>query len=343
MSNIDMTWPAIILVLLAIGAIAWPRIGLVALWRRNRESRRRMLAEDALKHLHSTAWRGHQATLQSLAGALHLSAKSAFQVIQQLEAQGWVLSRDEGLGLTSDGERLAIDVIRAHRLWERYLADEARMPLVDIHAEAERREHDRASERVQAMDAAMGYPTTDPHGDPIPAADGQMAASPTKALTDWPLTAPARIAHLEDEPPVIFSQITAEGLRPGLVVRVLEAGSQRVVLSDGERVHTLAPIVAANIFVAPTGAEAAPVVARALTTLRRGQQASVYRLDESLQGFTRRRLLDLGLTPGTTVTAEMTSFFGDPMAYRVRGALIALRRDQADKVIITNMTEGKTI
>ena len=328
--------------LLVGGALLWPRVGLLALWQRHGEMRQRALAEDALKHLHASAWRQHTASLQSLAGALHLSPQAALQLIRQMEAQGWVISRAEGLSLTPEGERLAIEVVRAHRLWERYLADEARMPLAEIHAEAERREHDRTPEAVQALDAAMGYPATDPHGDPIPTADGQLAATATKPLTDWPLSTPARVAHVEDEPPIIFGQIVAERLCPGLVVRVIEANAQRLVVSDGERVHTLAPIVAANVFVVPDGAEAEAVDTQPLTALRAGQHATVRRLDDSLQGFTRRRLLDLGLTPGTTITAEMRSLFGDPVAYRVRGTLIALRRDQAEKVIISTITASES-
>ncbi len=340
MLRTELSFFAFVIALLVIAAGLWPRIGLLALWRRRGERRQRMLAEDALKHLHASAWRHHTATLQSLAGALRLSPPSTIKLIRQVEAQGWVTSRAEGLSLTPEGERLAIEVIRAHRLWERYLADEARMSLADIHAEAERREHNRAPETVQALDAALGYPATDPHGDPIPTADGKLAATPTKPLTDWPLGTPARISHLEDEPAIIFSQIVAEGLYPGKVVRVIEASAQRLVLSDGERVHTLAPIVAANVFVTPDDVEARPVSAKALTTLQAGQQAIVRRLDDSLQGFTRRRLLDLGLTPGTTITTEMRSLFGDPVAYRVRGTLIALRRDQAAKVFIDTFAPG---
>jgi DtxR family Mn-dependent transcriptional regulator len=326
-----------VLTILGAGALcAWPRTGLLALWRRRGETRQRALVEDALKHLHASAWRQHTATLQSLVGALHLSPQAVLQLIRQMEAQGWVASRAEGLSLTPEGERLAIEVVRAHRLWERYLADEARMPLAEIHAEAERREHDRAPGAVQALDAAMGYPATDPHGDPIPTADGQLAATATQSLTDWPLDTPARIAHIEDEPPVIFGQIVAEGLYPGLIVRVIEADARRLAVSDGERVHTLAPIVAANVFVVPDGAQARTADTQTLATLGVGQQATVRQLDDSLQGLTRRRLLDLGLTPGATVTAEMRSLFGDPLAYRVRGTLIALRREQAEKVLISN-------
>jgi DtxR family Mn-dependent transcriptional regulator len=323
------------LAVLGVGALClWPRFGLLALWWRSRQTRQRALAEDALKHLHASAWRGHTASLDSLAGALRLSPRATVALARRMELEGWLRCSAAGLRLTPDGEQLALTVIRAHRLWERYLADEARMPLTAVHAEAERREHNHAPKTVQALDAAMGYPATDPHGDPIPTAEGQLTGAPTKPLTDWPLNTPARIAHVEDEPPVIFSQIVANGLQPGLVVQVIEAGAQRLVLSDGERVHTLAPIVAANVFVTPDGAEAQAGEVRTLTALRPGQHATVRALAESLQGFTRRRLLDLGLTPGVAVTAELSSMFSDPVAYRVRGTLIALRREQAEQVLI---------
>jgi DtxR family Mn-dependent transcriptional regulator len=322
-------------VMLGMGAlIGWPRSGLLALWRRSRQTRQRALAEDALKHLHACEWRGHMASLDSLAGALRLSPRAAVTLARRMEIEGWLRCTEDRLRLTPEGEQLALAVIRAHRLWERYLADEARMPLTDIHAEAERREHNRVPEAVQALDAAMGYPATDPHGDPIPTAEGQLTGAPTKPLTDWPLNTLARIAHVEDEPPVIFGQIMAEGLRPGMVVRVIEASAQRLALSDGERVHTLAPIVAANVFVTPDGAEAQAGETKTLTALRPGQRATVRALADSLQGFTRRRLLDLGLTPGVAVAAELQSLFNDPVAYRVRGTLIALRREQAEQVLI---------
>jgi DtxR family Mn-dependent transcriptional regulator len=141
-------------------------------------------------------------------------------------------------------------------------------------------------------------------------------------------------AQLEDEPASLFAQIAAMGLRPGQMVQVLEANEQRVVLSDGEVTHSLAPIVAANIFVAPDGTPR-PANLKRLSALKPGQQATVQTLTESLQGFTRRRLLDLGLTPGVGITAELPSLFRDPVAYRVRGALIALRRDQAEQVLVT--------
>lgn len=325
--------PAITL-LVGGGVILWPRTGLLALWSRMCEVRRRVLAEDALKHLHSREWGGRPATPDSLAGTLRVSPLRATNLVAQMEARGWLRASGDGLRLTPTGERLALQVVRAHRLWERYLVDEARMPLVDVHAEAERREHVHSADVLDAFDAAMGYPSTDPHGDPIPTASGELARVSAKPVTDWPLKSAARIVHIEDEPVAIFAQIDAEGFHPGQTIRVVEADTRRIVISDGQETHVVAPVVAANIFVGPPVADGERPGARPLTALHPGQRATVCRLDEALQGFTRRRLLDLGLTPGTAVGAEMSSFAGDPMAYRVRGSLIALRREQAKHVFV---------
>jgi Fe2+ transport system protein FeoA len=71
-----------------------------------------------------------------------------------------------------------------------------------------------------------------------------------------------------------------------------------------------------------------------LADLNHGQKAEIISLDDSVQGFSRRRFLDLGLTPGTVIAPELKNFFGDPRGYRVRGTLIALRREQAAKILI---------
>jgi DtxR family Mn-dependent transcriptional regulator len=104
-------------------------------------------------------------------------------------------------------------------------------------------------------------------------------------------------------------------------------------LSDGENEFRLAPAVAANVFVRPLPEYlASQSGVLPLSELPDGASAEVVALDESCQGFTRRRLLDLGMTPGAQLKPEMRNFFGDPRAYRVRGTLIALRREQAAQV-----------
>ena len=142
------------------------------------------------------------------------------------------------------------------------------------------------------------------------------------------------MVHLEDAPAAVFLQFSALGLHPGQRIKVIESDEPRIVFTDDAETHVLAPILAGNIFVTAAAKVTVETTIDRLTALPLGRSAVVHKLDDALQGFTRRRLLDLGLTPGTDITAQYAGFLGDPVAFRVRGSLIALRRDQARHVLI---------
>jgi len=321
---------------LLVVAVLVPKYGLAAQFHVYRAAKARERTENALKHLLRQATDGHSASFQSLKGELGLSDRTLLTLTERLEHEGLIHSDGTHLKLTPEGERVALHVLRAHRLWEVYLAEELGMPLDRVHAEAERQEHRLTREQVERLSASMGHPDVDPHGDPIPAAEGPIPDVPGTALSAWPLSTPARIVHLEDEPPLAFAQLTAEGLRLGQVVRVIERTPARIVLSDGENEYRLAPMLAANVHVAAAGAES-PVALEGvmpLSALPSGAAADIVALDPSFRGFARRRLLDLGFTPGARVRSELEPFSGDPRAYRLRGTTIALRREQSDRVLV---------
>jgi DtxR family Mn-dependent transcriptional regulator len=306
---------------------------LLALYRGWIGARRRERVEDALKHLLDCEHQGRRASPESLAGTLNLARAKTTRLIRDMESQGLLRSSGSEILLSAEGERWALHVVRAHRLWERFLADEARMPLGRIHDEAHKREHLATDEQLDALEASLGYPARDPHGDPIPRRDGSMASAEGTPLTAWPAEGPVRIVHIEDEPDLAYQQILASGLRLGQTIRILMRDAGRLVLSDGEHEYRLAPVVAGNVFVAALpDKELTRRVTLPLADLAHDQQAEIVELDQTVQGFSRRRFLDLGLTPGTRIHPELRNFFGDPRAYRVRGTLIALRRDQASKI-----------
>jgi DtxR family Mn-dependent transcriptional regulator len=316
-----------------------PRFGLLALYRNWRAAQQREQVEDALKHLLDREQGGRHASPESLAGTLDLPRVKATTLIASMESQGLVESRGSELHLTAEGERWAMHIVRAHRLWERYLADEARMPLEKVHTEAHRREHGQTADQLDRMEAALGHPSHDPHGDPIPTREGKLPLDEKTPITSWQADRPARIVHLEDEPAIAYEQILATGLRLGQTIRILESSPQRYILSDGESEYRLAPAVAANVHVAalPEGA-VMPAGTISLDELKHDQRAEIITLDEAVQGFTRRRFLDLGMTPGTEIYPELGNFFGDPRGYRVRGTLIALRKDQAAQIWVRPTT-----
>lgn len=323
----------ILIPLLLVLAVFLPRVGLIALYRDWRSAKEREQLEDALKHLLDREGQGRHASPESLAGTLNLPRAKATRLISDMESQGLLETQGSQLHLTAEGERWAMHVVRAHRLWERYLVDEARMPLSQIHDVAQKREHSLTEAQLNELDAALGHPTLDPHGDPIPTREGKMPSVESMPVTAWQAEGPVRIVHIEDEPAIAYEQILAAGLRLGQTIRMIEKTPQRLVLSDGETEYRLAPTVAANIGVAPLPeTEIARAGAVSLAELSHDQRGEIVMLDDSVQGFTRRRFLDLGLTPGTTIYPELGNFFGDPRAYRVRGTLIALRKDQAAQI-----------
>ncbi len=280
-------------------------------------------------------------TLESLAARLGRRTGAVLRLVERMHADGLVETGPSGLRLTATGNDWALQVVRAHRLWERYLSDQAGWPLADLHAEADRREHSRPPGELDALDAGLGHPPHDPHGDPIPTASGDLERKPSVSLTRWPVGVPGEIAHIEDEPAAAYEQILAMGLRPGAQIRVIESTPSRLLAEVDLAQHSLAPIVAAGVAVRPAAHIPTPVGVP-LTALRVGDRATVSALDASCQGLTRRRLLDLGVTPGVTIEAALPNPFGDPLAYRVRGTLIALRSEQAQHVIVdpTTITRG---
>ena len=318
-----------------------PSYGLLAQAGKYRLALTRERTENALKHLLRQATEGHAASFASLEGVLHVGDRRLMALTQRLERDGLVRSEGTQFQLTPEGERVALHVLRAHRLWELYLADELGVPIDRVHEQAERAEHSLSKEQVDRLSASMGHPELDPHGDPIPTGDGPVPESPGTPLGAWPPSTPGRIVHLEDEPPLAFAQLSAEGLRLGQVVRVVERTPTRVVLSDGENEYRLAPMVADNIHVAAVTAAPAPAAwpegVIPLTGLPSGASAEVVALDPSFRGFARRRLLDLGFTPGARIRSDLATFAGDPRAYRLRGTTIALRREQSDRVLVKRL------
>lgn len=332
--NHVILWSSMIFAILVI-TVFLPRYGIIAQIRTWQEIRQRERIEDALKYLLDREQEGLHASPDSLAGTLGLSTPSTMKLISRLESQRLVEFREAEIHMTAEGERWALHIVRAHRLWERYLADEARLPLEQIHKEAHRREHTLTPAQLSELDAALGHPLLDPHGDPIPNRAGHFPKTESTQLTAWPVDTPGRIAHLEDEPAIAYAQILAEGLRLGQTIRILQISPERYLLSDGETEYRIAPPVAANIFLAPLPERQVCITGVIpLTELNHNQHAEIVAIDEACQGFTRRRFLDLGLTPGAKIYPELHNFFGDPRAYRIRGTLIALRRDQAAQILV---------
>ncbi|MGD2156696.1 MAG: iron dependent repressor, metal binding and dimerization domain protein [Anaerolineales bacterium] len=335
---------SLLIAVLVIGLVVWffwPDRGPFWRWRRTRQVTERVLSEDALKHLHRCERYGYQPTVQSLAGALNVSGDRVVEILTKMETRDLVKIEGSVYRLTPTGREYALRVIRAHRLWERYLAETTGYEETEWHSQAEQQEHWLSAEDADALSFELGHPTHDPHGDPIPTSDGEMVAHGGEPLTSLPVDVPARIVHIEDEPEAVFAQLLAEDLHVGMEVRLVESSAQRVRFWAGGDEHLLAPIVAANISVRPIPEKRAPeeIPGERLSSLKPGQSGAVSAISPRSRGVEYRRLLDLGILPGTVIQAEMRSPSGDPTAYRVRGAVIALRSEQADLIYVEPTTE----
>jgi len=328
-----------ILVVLAI--LFWPDRGIYVRWQQARRMSARVLREDALKYLYTNELEGRPVTLQSLAGEMGISLNQAAELLAEMTRLGLVEPREDAYELTDTGREVAIQVLRAHRLWERFLSERTGYDEAEWHARADEAEHLLAPDEVEALAMSLGYPRFDPHGDPIPTAKGETPDIQTIPLTQLNTGDLARIVHLEDQPELVYAQLVAEGLHPGMEILVVEKTPQRVrFLSRGDE-HVLAPILAANVFVTLIPKDQAETAIQPLgvplSSLSPGEEAEIVAVSRTMHPAERHRLLDLGVLPGAKVRVEFSSPLGDPVAYFIRGALIALRDEQAGKIYVKDV------
>ncbi|HET7010188.1 MAG TPA: FeoA domain-containing protein [Anaerolineales bacterium] len=325
---------------LLLGLLIFATGAAIGIWLGRRTSSGRVgrlipARDDALKHIYAFHERGLAASPESIAGALGLSLKAAGELVAGLEDGGWVEPHAGGVRLTTTGEQRAAAVVRAHRLWERYLVDEAGWPVTDVHRAADATEHGLADESLEALEASLGHPRFDPHGDPIPSASGLPTEAPGIPLADWPVGVPAHIVHLEDEPADVFRRMVKRGVTVNIDIEVLRrdehglqarlpSGEINLSLSESSSVHVDARPVAWR----------RPTDSIRLSELPHLARGTITAIDPALRGLTRRRLLDFGLTPGARIEVELANVFGDPRGYRVRGTLVALRSQQARHVYV---------
>lgn len=315
----------------------YPNKGIIYIWKKSRYANKKILIEDALKYLYNCEYNNVNCTLNGVAGNLSISADDATDIISRLESMGLVSAKKDELSLTSDGRSYALRIVRVHRLWEKYLADETSVTENEWHQKAEQIEHILTPEQADLLAAQIGNPVFDPHGDPIPSASGELPQKKGKLLTEMKINEFANIIHVEDEPHAIYSQILAEGLYPGMQIRMMEISDKRVkFIANGEEC-ILSPLIAKNITVGVIKLEKQiDGKFKSLSSLKIGEKGTILGIGKALRGQQRRRLMDLGIVPGTKIEAELQSLTGDPVAYKVRGTTVALRKQQTDKIFLVN-------
>jgi DtxR family Mn-dependent transcriptional regulator len=199
--------------------------------------------QDYAKAIYSLQQRtGGAVSTSALADRLGVSAASASAMLKRLASMGLATHRPyHGTELTDAGVRVALEVIRHHRLLEAYLAEALGMPWDRVHAEAEVLEHAISPELVELIAEKLGHPTHDPHGDPIPGADGTIHESASIPLSDMAEGASGVFIRVSDSDPEMLRYLSHRGIAPGDRLEVLERqpfdGPLTVRLASGE--HTL--------------------------------------------------------------------------------------------------------
>jgi DtxR family transcriptional regulator, Mn-dependent transcriptional regulator len=207
---------------------------------------RSQAVEDYCKAIYTLQTRHDDAPVSTnaLAERLRITSGSVSAMLRKLDDLGLIEHVPyRGVTLTVRGRRVALEVIRHHRLLELFLAETLQMPWDRVHAEAEVLEHVLSEELEELIAAKLGHPAYDPHGDPIPSADLQLAERPTRALASLHAGDAGVFVRVSDADPAMLRYLDSLGVSPGDRLRVLErqpfGGPLLVSFGEDELTHTL--------------------------------------------------------------------------------------------------------
>jgi len=319
-----------------------PKKGIYFLIKKLYQQEDKTIIEDILKFLYHNQESNNSITTNNLTNTLSFSNALIIESLNKMIDNQLIFLDKDYYKLTPKGNEYALQIIRAHRLWEKYLSEKTGFEKTEWHERAEKKEHELNASEINNLSNLLGNPKFDPHGDPIPTSKGKLASRKGVPLSGLKENSVGKIIHIEDEPDIIYKQILAENIHLYSTIRVIENNKTRVVFhSEGEQ-FILAPIVAGNITVSLLEKEDINEenIAR-LSSLKINEKAEIVGLSKECRGENRRRLLDLGFVKGAKVSIDLLNPLGEPKAYLIKGTAIALRENQASKILIKKINDGK--
>ena len=208
--------------------------------------------EDYLKSIYQAVRDEDKVSTSNLAQQMNCSPASVTNMLQKLSELKLVEYEPyQGVALTPSGSKIALEIIRHHRLIELYLADVLGYSWDKVHEEAEQLEHVISEEFEERIDRALGHPTIDPHGDPIPTKEGKIAAPPSRSLWEIPGGKKVQVYRVSDRDPEVLRYLANIGILPEVEINVLKKGPFNgpihVQIEDSE--HSLSEELATQIFV----------------------------------------------------------------------------------------------
>jgi DtxR family Mn-dependent transcriptional regulator len=208
--------------------------------------------EDYLKTIYMLREREGAATTTGIAAALEVTPASVTGMVKKLAELAVRHTPYQGVELTKSGEKIALEMVRHHRLLELFLIEALGYSWDEVHAEADLLEHVISEKFEERMAGRLGYPAVDPHGDPIPAKDGTLRALKERALLSLQAGESAHITHINDTNPEMLRYAASLGLTPATRLKLIEVGpfggSLRVKVGKTEQ--AVGRELAAQIFVA---------------------------------------------------------------------------------------------
>jgi len=308
---------------------------------KNQQLQQKTVQEDILKQIYHAGNSGKNMTISGLSGILKRSDKTIFEAVEKLSRDQLLDQEGDSLILTEAGREYSLRIVRMHRLYEKYLAEKTGFAKTEWHGKAEMMEHILSDQQAAKLALDLGDPLFDPHGDPIPTKSGKIAEIKGVNLSALPADSFGMITHIEDEPDFIYRQILSENIQLGSRIRVLENSRTGVVFSSIGEIHTLPSVVASNITIDLSEEnEFADEMTFRLTGLKENEKAVITGISKESRGEGRRRLLDLGFVRGAEISVDLPGPMQNPRAYLIKGTSIALRDDQASKILIKKTEDG---
>lgn len=161
----------------------------------------------------------------SIATSIKTKAASVTDMVKKLSDKKLLkYEKYKGVELTSLGKRIAIETVRKHRLWETFLHDKLNFSWDEVHDVAEQLEHIKSTELIDKLDEFLGFPTHDPHGDPIPGKNGVIAKSNFELLSDLKVGEQGVISGVLNHSSVFLKHLEKNGLTLGKLIKVIEIG-----------------------------------------------------------------------------------------------------------------------
>ncbi len=284
--------------------------------------------EDYLKAIYAIEQEHGAVSTQHLADWQGVTPASVTAMLKRLAEQRLVLyERYHGVQLTESGRRVAVEMVRHHRLLELYLNQALGFSWDEVHAEAERLEH-FISEKLEArIDAALGYPKMDPHGSPIPALDGTVTAVEARSLCEVRGGGRQVVLRVADESAANLRTYAEMGLWPGVTVEDLGSAPAGRRVRVGLRELELTIELCAGVFVHEATSDCG--MRLSADHLPTGETGHVFRLRAG--GERLKRLRGLGLEHGRRLRGEGG---GERLSFSLESGEVEISRDEARCVLV---------